>query len=119
MNNLDAFAMGEANRGKKMMVFDWDKAARLINLHCIQYAEAGIKSDWEYTGGTIINNGVPISDSYTYLASTWATPQLLDITNNETYDCYMMEDDVPESWGKKYANIKWPESALAILRRKK
>lgn len=30
MNTLDAFVMGKANRDKEMMVFDWDKAARLI-----------------------------------------------------------------------------------------
>ena len=30
MNNLKAFAMGQANRGKTRMVFDLDKAARLI-----------------------------------------------------------------------------------------
>ena len=28
MNTLEAFAMGEDNRGKELMVFDWDKAAR-------------------------------------------------------------------------------------------
>lgn len=30
MNTWVAFAMGEANREKELMVFDWDKAARLI-----------------------------------------------------------------------------------------
>lgn len=30
MNTLSAFAMGAANRGKELMVFDWDKAAKLI-----------------------------------------------------------------------------------------
>jgi len=30
MNTWTAFAMGEANRRKELMIFDWDKAARLI-----------------------------------------------------------------------------------------
>ena len=30
MKTLDAFAMGQANRFKEPMVFDWHKAARLI-----------------------------------------------------------------------------------------
>ena len=29
MDTLKAFAMGDANRGKEQMVFDWDKAASL------------------------------------------------------------------------------------------
>ena len=28
MHTMRAFAMGEANRGNEMMVFDWEKAAR-------------------------------------------------------------------------------------------
>jgi hypothetical protein len=30
MNTISAFAMGTANRDKESMVFDWEKAARLI-----------------------------------------------------------------------------------------
>lgn len=76
MNTLAAFAMGEANRGREMMVFDWDKAARLIRERKPRCASAGLRSDWEYTGGTIYENGKPVMDDYTYLASTWAVPEL-------------------------------------------
>lgn len=30
MDTLLAFEMGRANRGKELMVFDWDKAATII-----------------------------------------------------------------------------------------
>ena len=42
MNTWAAFAMGEANRGKEMMVFDWDKAARLIGERKPECASAGL-----------------------------------------------------------------------------
>ena len=53
MNTLDAFMMEEANRGKEMMVFDWDKAARLIAERKPQIAMAGMRGDWKNTGGMI------------------------------------------------------------------
>lgn len=45
MNTWMAFAMGEANRGKELMVFDWDKAARLIQEKKPKWATAGLHSD--------------------------------------------------------------------------
>lgn len=103
-----AFAMGAANRGKEMKVFDWDKAARLIVEHKPNVASAGLGGDWEWTGGTIYENGKPDKKSYTYLASTWATPEIeLD---GELFDCYVMESKT--EWD---AHTKWPKSALAIL----
>lgn len=56
---------------------------------------------------------VPEDKTYTYLASTWATPEL-DL-NGETEDCYIMQDDVPEAWGDDYASIYWPDSARHIV----
>ena len=109
MNSLFAFAMGEANRGKELMVFDWDKAARLIKEKKAEYAEAGLAGDWEWTGGTIYEDGHPVKDSYTYLASTWATPQI-DL-DGELIACYRMQSETP-GWD---SSTKWPESALSIL----
>ena len=109
MNTLDAFAMGEANRDKELMVFDWDKAARLIKERNPEYASAGLRSDWEYTGGTIYENGNPVMDDYTFLASTWAVPEL-DL-DGDVVACYRMKHEVPE-WG---STTKWPQSALDIL----
>lgn len=119
MDNIQAFAMGEMNRGKKLMVFDWDKAAKLIKENKPDMASAGLSGDWEYTGGGIYKNNSPIKheDTYVYLASTWAIPQL-DL-DGEIFDCYIMQDNVPESWilefGENYSGIYWPQSSLHIL----
>lgn len=109
MNTLSAFMMGEANRGHELMVFDWDKAARIIRERKPEIASAGLRSDWEWTGGIIYENGEPIKDSYTYLASTWAIPEL-DV-DGDVIECYRMEKGAP-GWG---SDTKWPESALHIL----
>jgi len=113
MDTLTAFAMGEANRGNPSMVFDWAKAARLIREQSFAGpvdASAGLKGDWEYTGGAIFRNGsvIPRGQTYTYLASTWAVPEL-DI-NGEVYECYVREDKT--EWG---SDTYWPAEALKIL----
>lgn len=111
MDTMSAFAMGQANRGKPLMVFDWDKAAQLIRERGAKRASAGLSGDWEYTGGSIFRDGKPVpgEDTYVYLASTWATPEL-DI-DGEVIDCFRMQDQSP-GWD---SNTYWPESALAIL----
>lgn len=111
MDSMQAFAMGEANRDKELMVFDWDKAAQLIKERGSKQASAGLAGDWEWTGGDIMQDGKPVlrDDSYTYLASTWATPEL-DI-DGWRIDCFRMQSETPE-WD---AETTWPESALAIL----
>lgn len=105
-----AFALGSATRDNPLMVFDWDKAAELLRGRNPSYAEAGLKGDWEYTGDYIWENGKPVTNRYTYLASTWAMP-LLIMDNGEPIPCYRMESEVP-GWDAK---TKWPESALKIL----
>lgn len=109
MDTILAFAMGNASRGKKMMVFDWDKAARLIVGRNASDARDGLRSDWEWTGGTIWSHGKPDIESYTYLASTWAVPEIE--IDGEVEECYRMEDETPD-WG---SDTKWPASALAIV----
>ena len=108
MNTMQAFIMEEMNRGNEMMVFDWDKAARIIAERKPIFAAAGLSGDWEWTGGTIYEDGEPVFDDYTYLASTWATPEL-DI-DGEIIDCYVMESET--EWNE---DTKWPKSALVIL----
>lgn len=108
MNSMAAMAMGIANRDKEMMVFDWDKAARLILQHQPKEAEAGLRGDWAWTGGTIYENGQLDKDSYTYLSSTWAMPILR--LDNVDYECYIMESQT--EWGH---DTKWPQSALNIM----
>lgn len=111
MENAKAFAMGLANQHKELMVFDWDKAARLIKEKKVNYAEAGLQGDWEYTGGKIFedNKPVPKEDTYVYLASTWATPEIE--INGELFDCYKMQSETPD-WD---SGTYWPDSALAII----
>lgn len=104
-----AFLRGQANRGKEMMVFDWIKAAQIIKELQPQEASAGLEEDWEYTGGRIFVDGKPYTDGYTYLASTWGTPQLL--INGKVFDCYVMESEA----GGWDAYTQWPRIALDIL----
>ena len=109
MDNWTAFMMGMANQGKEMMVFDWDKAATLIKERKPECASAGLRNDWEWTGGTIYEDGEPVMDDYTYLASTWAVSELN--MDGDIVECFRMEHEVPE-WN---SNTKWPQSALDIL----
>lgn len=115
MRTEAAWAMAEANRGKEMMVFDWDKAAQLIRDNKPEYAAAGLQSDWEWTGGDIYNgNPIPREDTYTYLASIWATPELE--MDGGVQDCFIMETEARQRWGDiDFAKLYWPQSALDIL----
>lgn len=108
MDTLSAFALGEANRDKERKVFDWDKAARILRERRPASASAGLSSDLEWTAGTIFANGAPVTDDYTFLASTWATPVL--VIDDEEITCFVMVSTV--AWDEK---TKWPESALKIL----
>ena len=112
MNTELAFMMGELNRGKEPMVFDWDKAARIIREKKPFTAFAGLENDIEWTGGTIYEDGDIVQDSYTFLASTWATPILiLDEDDENPIPCFIMEHQT--TWG---SDTKWPESAVHILK---
>ena len=70
-----------------------------------------MQSDWEWTGGDIYKNGAPVAeeDTYTFLASTWATPEI-DL-DGDVQDCFVMKDST-ENWN---SGTYWPDSALAIL----
>ena len=109
MDTFSAFARGEASRGKPSMVFDWLKAAKLIRERKPKEAQAGLRGDWEYTGGVIFRNGKPVKTEYTYLASTWAVPEL-DL-DGEMIPCFIMEGP-DHDWT---SSTKWPRVALAAL----
>ena len=111
MDSISAFAKGAASRGRESMVFDWDEAARRIIAKGAKFASAGLRDDWEWTGGGILVNGKPDMESYTFLSSTWATPELR-IGDEEPEACFKMKSETPE-WDSR---TKWPESALIILR---
>jgi hypothetical protein len=103
-----AFEMGRKNRGKPLMVFNWDQAAKLIVERKPKVASAGLRDDWENTGGCIYKDGQAYKKDYTYLASTWAIPELdLDGEKMPCYTTYTAWD----------AETKWPLSALKILQR--
>ena len=111
METLQAFAKGNANRGKELMVFDWHKAARLIRERKAKSASAGLANDWEWTGGLIFDDSKPNMDDYTYLASTWAIPEVE--IDGVREDCCIMQGESPK--GKWDSKTKWPRSALDIL----
>jgi hypothetical protein len=106
-----ALSMGEANRGKESMVFNWELAARIIVMKKPQTVRAGLKGDWDYTGGDIWRDGKPVpkEDTYVYLASTWAVPEIE--VDGELIDCYLMRSEAPD-WD---AHTYWPPEALRII----
>ena len=111
MDTLSAYAVGNASRNEPKKVFDWHKAARLIKEHDAQEASAGLAGDWEWTGGPILSGGEPVpeDETYVYLSSRWATPELK--LDGELMACFVMQDDSPGWDSKTY----WPKSALALL----
>ncbi|GAS95510.1 uncharacterized protein RMCC_2476 [Mycolicibacterium canariasense] len=117
---MTAFAMGDANRGNPVRVFDWVKAAKIITERGAQDASAGLSGDWEWTGGEIFADGQPVpeDDTYVYLASTWAIPEL-DV-DGDIIDCWTWQSDTP-GWDPKKqtggwgSGTYWPAEALAIL----
>jgi hypothetical protein len=111
MDTMSAFFRGQASRGNQLKVFDWDRAAQIIRRAGATEASAGLSGDWEYTGGRIFADGKPIpqDETYVYLASTWATPELE--VNGETHDCWRYESET-DGWD---AHTYWPESARALL----
>ena len=108
MDTVSAFAMGMANRGRPLMVFDWKKAAEIIRDENPGLVEAGLAGDWEWTGGIIFRDGVIVEDEYTYLSSNWATPQI--VVDGDSRDCYVMESET--DW---HSGTKCPAEARAIL----
>lgn len=112
MDTASACLMGIMSRGCEPRVFDWDKAAAIIKESNVRRAAAGLAGDWEYTGGEIFRNGEPVdkSETYTFLASTWATP-VLEIDDETDIECWRYESETP-GWD---ADTYWPESALKIL----
>jgi len=109
MNTMAAFVMGQANRDKESMVFDWVKAAQRIKETGCRNASAGLSGDWEYTGGDILEDGKITEHSYTFLSSTWATPELE--MDGCVEDCFVMQSQRPE-WD---SDTFWPDEAKAIL----
>ena len=113
MDVNEVMEQGRLNRDKELRVFDWDEAARRIKASGATEAVAGLQRDMGCTSGCILLHGKPLTErdsTYTYLASTWATPVLV-LDDGVERACYRMQSEVP-AWD---AHTLWPESALAIL----
>lgn len=114
MSFADGFTIGSARvmaaaqRGDPFKVFDWDKAATILNERRPTLAEAGLEGDWNYTGGCIWKDGQPFTDSYTYLGSMWATPCLK--INGELIPCFTTDES--KGWT---TDTQWPETARELL----
>lgn len=105
-----AFIRGMETAKDPVRVFDWVRAAKIIAERKPRVASAGLSGDWEWTGGDIYRDGspVPADETYTYLASTWATPEL-DV-DGDVIDCWCWANE--SGWG---AGTYWPDEALAAL----
>lgn len=101
---------------REQQAFDWNKAAEIIreklkddpNLS----ADAGLNGDWNYTAGTIFEDGKPTIDNGAYLSSNWATPMLniyYSDGKEEEFECYVIGN---EKYG---AESTWDDESLEIL----
>lgn len=114
MDNRESAARCKAAGNARMMVFDWDKASRLIAEAGDGHASAGLEDDWENTGDVIFEDrqSARHEDTRLYLASIHAVPQL-KLYGGDPVPCW--RDAAGTSWDAK---TRWPSSALAILREK-
>lgn len=100
---------------QRRKVFDWNKAAQIINERGLTEASAGLCGDYGNTEGVILHERKPYMDDYTYLASTWAVPMLLIYSDKEPVveeeiPCFIYSDET--EWD---AHTKWPKTALDLL----
>ena len=99
-----------AKKAEDPMVFDWDKAARMIKRRKTMFAYAGLDGDWKDTHGIIWNIAKGIIDnSQMFLASTWAKPSIE--LGSKIYPCFRMKSETP-GWDELTV---WPDSARAII----
>lgn len=116
MDSMIAYRMALANQDREPMVFDWEEAARRIVAAGATSASAGLRDDWEWTGGEILKDGVPVAleDSGTYLCSVHAVPEIA-IDGGPRSPCFRLENQ-SHGWD---ADTFWPAEALAILNERK
>lgn len=113
MNTMKAFAMGQMAdvNNSPRRVFDWRCAVRLIKRYNLKNADAGLSEDMEWTSDCILRDGKPVvEDTYTYLASNWATPILVDRDTGEEFECWEFEDN-----SQYDSDTVWPKDALEML----
>jgi hypothetical protein len=106
MKTSQAIVRAAINKDKPLMVFDWVKAAKIIKEKKPKVATAGLLDDEEWTAGIIYKDGKIVTDEYTHLSSTWATPVL--IIKDKKIPCYTFDT----KWDH---DTKWPEEAVREL----
>lgn len=123
MSFAEGFTVGASKveeakkKGTMHKVFDWDRAVKLIKDNLKEHkdlkAEAGLQCDWAHTSGVIFEDGKPVKDDYTYLASAWAVPTLIftwDDEEQEDIECFV---DASES--RFTAGSSWDEALIKEL----
>lgn len=97
MNIYDRIFQEYFSQNRPMMIFDWQKAAKIINERKPSYASAKIDGDDETetsifaNGKAIIFNGRP-----GFVCSHWGEPTLC--IDGEEIPCYTYEADEEEVW---------------------
>lgn len=106
-------------RGADFMVFDWEKAARILHDRKPFAAFAGLKDDFECTGAMIYKQGHPIllgadgEKPYTFLGSCWAKPMLVLLDEKgqpEEMECFTTDKNSPYC-----CHTYWPREAVRLL----
>lgn len=108
MDSMKAFAISQIAQSAGITtqnVFDWDKARRLIDEAGASEASAGLRDDWEWTGGLIWIDGAAPKDMITpYLKSVWAIPEIK--IDGDVTECYYTVSK--SSWGP---GDLWPDTS--------
>lgn len=99
------FFHGQINRHRCDLVFDWEKAARLIREKKPYIAHAGLEDSWEREYRKIYQGGLPV------YSETFHSPNkkpVLIMNSSEPIPCCKMEYDTN-------GMEPWPREALDIL----
>lgn len=75
-------------QGPKIMIFDWEKAAKIITQKNIMNAEAFIRNDEISTCGKIIDEGHLVADHDAILESYHDKPTLRNMDTGDEWECY-------------------------------
>lgn len=111
MDDMSALLMAMVSQNTRYKVFDWDRALEIFKERGIKYASAGLMEDLACTTGEILRDGKLITDSYTYLGSTWATPVIVVVNENDLndyYECWCYADNEHNPHHYSY-NSKWED----------
>lgn len=117
MDTLQSFDKNKADiaKGNKSRIFDWAKCVEILLEQKPEKASAGLQNDLAWTGGVIFECGETITDNYTLLQSTWATPILVNEDTGEEIECWRYVKDEGET---EDAKTQWPDYAYIAIKDK-